>query len=253
MEPTSEPKIEPTPEPKMEPTPEPKMEPTPEPKMEPTPEPKMEPIPEQKMEPTPEPKMEPIPEPKMEPTPGPKMEPTPEPKMEPIPEQKIEPTPGPKIETKLEPKIKPKVEPKVEVNEDPVKRPVNMNDANSLKDSMKLGVREDLNKGSTQSTMDQIEGRVESSKPDKKLTYTEFQPPPDYEVFGRGLVYNCKGGHWACIDKSSYFKCIRNYIWSVESDKLPSCVKKGVYANLKDCQTAQKFHVNKLTEVRECK
>ena len=75
----------------------------------------------------------------------------------------------------------------------------------------------------------------------KKLEYTS---PPDYTQSGRGLVYNCKGQHWACVDKSSYFQCRKNYFWARQENKPPECAIKNVYANDTDCHIVHEHYLN---------
>lgn len=90
----------------------------------------------------------------------------------------------------------------------------------------------------------------EDSKKEKK--FKEFQPPPNYELFGRGLVYNCKGGHWACIDKKSYFECKNNEMWSNQNNKNKSCKIFDVYASNRDCELAQIYNVNLVKDTSFC-
>lgn|GEM_PF-1437243 len=76
---------------------------------------------------------------------------------------------------------------------------------------------------------------------DRKMEYVE---PPNYKRIGRGLVYNCTGGHWACVDKFSYFQCRENTKWSQVNNKGPECVVKNVYASDKDCGIIQLHYIN---------
>ena len=76
--------------------------------------------------------------------------------------------------------------------------------------------------------------------------------PPSYENVGRGLVYNCPGKHWACVDRESYFRCKRNYEWIKEKNKSPECVTVNAYASIKDCNTMQKYNINMVVPVNFC-
>ncbi len=69
--------------------------------------------------------------------------------------------------------------------------------------------------------------------------------PPNYLRSGRGLVYNCKENHWACVDKFSYFTCYENQNWNKENDQSTECITRDVYASAGDCAAIQKFYVNK--------
>ena len=76
---------------------------------------------------------------------------------------------------------------------------------------------------------------------DKKLGYTA---PPSYTRAGRGLVYNCKGLHWACVDKLSYLQCHENFKWAKRNKKPPECATKNVYASPADCEIVQSHFVS---------
>ncbi|MBF0297163.1 MAG: hypothetical protein HQK51_00465 [Oligoflexia bacterium] len=69
-------------------------------------------------------------------------------------------------------------------------------------------------------------------------------PIPNYNSKGRGLVYNCKGKHWACLNKEHYFQCKSNQIWSKQKNTSPTCVIFEVYASEEDCIETQKMKVN---------
>ncbi|RLA64003.1 MAG: hypothetical protein DRQ88_01125 [Epsilonproteobacteria bacterium] len=81
----------------------------------------------------------------------------------------------------------------------------------------------------------------------------EYVSPPDYTEVGRGLVYNCRGKHWACVDKNSYFACRDNLKWSKENTKAPECFTKDVYRNEKDCRVIQTHFVNTNEQIDFCK
>lgn len=69
--------------------------------------------------------------------------------------------------------------------------------------------------------------------------------PPNYLRTGRGLVYNCREGHWACVDKFSYFTCFENQKWNEKNSQPSECITRDVYASTGDCASIQKFYVNK--------
>lgn len=81
----------------------------------------------------------------------------------------------------------------------------------------------------------------------------EYQEPPSYQDTGRGLVYNCSGKHWACVDQTSYLNCKKNNDWSKENDKDPECYPSNVYRSFKDCRTIQIHNINTVTETDFCK
>lgn len=88
------------------------------------------------------------------------------------------------------------------------------------------------------------EQKPETKKEETKNVPEEYVEPPTYKRLGRGLVYNCIGKHWACVDKFSYFQCRENYKWSKAQGKKPECAIKNVYASEKDCGVVQLHYIN---------
>jgi len=79
-----------------------------------------------------------------------------------------------------------------------------------------------------------------------------FSPPPDYEQIGRGLVYNCAGKFWACVDRKNYFKCKNNKKWSTANFKSLDCVDFDVYSTEADCATIQVHNINIIKSTAFC-
>lgn len=77
--------------------------------------------------------------------------------------------------------------------------------------------------------------------------------PPDYLKTGRGLVYNCKGKHWACLSRDQYTQCKNNRLWNEQNDKSSECHDVSVYATEKDCSTAQRIKIDSLAKTSFCK
>ena len=77
--------------------------------------------------------------------------------------------------------------------------------------------------------------------------------PPEYTRTGRGLVYNCKDGHWACISKDEYATCKANRQWNEKNSKKLECYEISVYATDKDCSTAQRIKVDSVAQTDFCK
>jgi len=79
-------------------------------------------------------------------------------------------------------------------------------------------------------------------------------PPEDplYEITGRGLVYNCVGQHWACVDREVYFKCQELAQWAKDHQQAVRCVPANVYVSTEDCTTMQVYNINKLIRPTEC-
>ena len=82
----------------------------------------------------------------------------------------------------------------------------------------------------------------------------EDLPPEDplYEITGRGLVYNCVGQHWACVDREVYFKCQEVAQWAKDHQQAIRCVPANVYISTEDCTTMQLYNINKLIRPEEC-
>lgn len=80
----------------------------------------------------------------------------------------------------------------------------------------------------------------------------KYHPPPDYQEDGKGLVYNCKGGHWACVAKMSYFKCSRNQKWAIKNGKEKECVTFEVYKNDRQCRSVHQHYVHVGQNNTEC-
>jgi hypothetical protein len=88
---------------------------------------------------------------------------------------------------------------------------------------------------------------------DSKAEVKEYVAPPNYELAGRGLVYNCVNKHWACVERESYFTCEKNSRWLKKKKKAPECAIQNVYSTDSDCQTTQKYNVQEIVAPKGCK
>lgn len=88
------------------------------------------------------------------------------------------------------------------------------------------------------STVDSLLKAIEQSQ------RAQFVAPPDYERVGRGLVYNCEGRHWACVDRESYFDCQDNLKWNQQEEVALQCYPVAVYASDEDCRIVQLYNIN---------
>ena len=77
--------------------------------------------------------------------------------------------------------------------------------------------------------------------------------PPDYRIFGRGLVYNCKYKFWACIDQTNYYKCQQNMKLNTKDGTKKECNIVAVYSSNKDCRIVQSHNVNTSVQTPFCK
>jgi hypothetical protein len=69
---------------------------------------------------------------------------------------------------------------------------------------------------------------------------TVYITPPNYENVGRGLVYNCLGKHWACIDGPSFKICQQNKAALESQGKRKECVPDSVYQTDSGCGWVQR-------------
>ncbi|MFN8369129.1 MAG: hypothetical protein U0T83_00730 [Bacteriovoracaceae bacterium] len=103
---------------------------------------------------------------------------------------------------------------------------------------------------------EELNDKVKTKMDNTEVAETEkirFERAPNYEVLGRGLVYNCEGKHWACIDKEGFARCEMNKKWHESKASKPSCVPFEVYENEADCGKAQQSKVNEAIKTDFCK
>lgn len=110
--------------------------------------------------------------------------------------------------------------------------------------------------GSTSSDdfTDQILQDLEKqAKPtEEKKTITSYVAPPDYEYQGRGLVYNCRGKHWACVDAPSYKICEDNAASVKHLGKSTECYPFNVYETTRGCEITQNRMVSSSAKTNFC-
>ncbi len=123
--------------------------------------------------------------------------------------------------------------------------------------------------GSTTSSPDQIDGGIsggdadmteqmlkelekQNKVPKAKTQVTEYASPPDYEFKGRGLVYNCVGKHWACVDGPSYRRCEDNSSSLKFLKKKTECYPFNVYETQRGCESMQNRMVSSSAKTEFC-
>ena len=89
----------------------------------------------------------------------------------------------------------------------------------------------------TDKILEDLENQVKKTAP--KDEKKEYVAPPDYEYKGRGLVYNCQGKHWACVDGPSFKSCEDNYSSSKYLKRKIECYPFNVYESGKGCESMQ--------------
>ena len=103
----------------------------------------------------------------------------------------------------------------------------------------------------TDKILEDLEKQVKKDQP--KEVKKEYVSPPDYEYKGRGLVYNCTGKHWACVDGPSYKSCEDNYSSTTFKKKSIECYPFNVYNSTKGCELMQNRVVSSNAKTGFCK
>lgn len=85
-----------------------------------------------------------------------------------------------------------------------------------------------------------------------KENIVEEIPNPDFLSLGRGLVYNCKLGFWACVDKANYFKCEDSLKIVKKNNKNIQCYPLDVYKDIEDCKKVLTYNVNRVEDSSFC-
>lgn len=89
----------------------------------------------------------------------------------------------------------------------------------------------------TDKILEDLEKQAKKDQP--KEVKKEYVAPPDFEYRGRGLVYNCTGKHWACVDAPSYKTCEDNHSSTTYLKKKVECYPFNVYETVKGCESMQ--------------
>lgn len=123
---------------------------------------------------------------------------------------------------------------------------------NSSVVSQNLGIGEDLPKEEVKELTEKNNNLENALGPKAEEIASEYTKA-EYNLIGRGLVYNCKGKHWACVARDSWFKCKNNEKWSSANSKDKECKTIDVYASEDDCRTVQINNINTRKETSFCK
>lgn len=115
-------------------------------------------------------------------------------------------------------------------------------------------VGEDMGQATDENLTDQI---LQDLEKQTKATTTaepkkEYVAPPDYEYRGRGLVYNCTGKHWACVDGPSFKTCEDNASSVQYLKKKVECHPFNVYETTKGCESMQNRMVSSSAKTSFC-
>jgi hypothetical protein len=102
----------------------------------------------------------------------------------------------------------------------------------------------------TDKILQDLENQVKESTPKEQIT--TYVSPPDYEFRGRGLVYNCVGKHWACVDAPSYKTCEDNSSSTKFLKKSLECYPFNVYQTQTGCEKMQNRMVSSSAKTKFC-
>lgn len=102
----------------------------------------------------------------------------------------------------------------------------------------------------TDQILQDLEKQAKDTTP--KETIKEYVSPPDYEYRGRGLVYNCSGKHWACVDAPSYKTCEDNSSSTKFLKKTMECHPVNIYETQKGCEVMQNRMVTAAAKTGFC-
>ena len=157
------------------------------------------------------------------------------------PEARPETTPEMTPETTPEMTNRPSIEPTVNII--PIATPL---DESNSDDSILSDLDQSIpdNNVSRPNGLGAFEDALNKLKPESSKVSVSIPAAPDYFIIGRGLVYNCTGKHWACVDKKSYFICLKNYKASKENGVRPECSVEAIYGSDDDCQVIQTYNIN---------
>lgn len=103
----------------------------------------------------------------------------------------------------------------------------------------------------TEQILQDLEDQEKVRKKTKEPVTTYVAPPP-YQFSGRGLVYNCKGKHWACVDGGSYRVCEDNFSGNQYLRKNTECYPFNVYQTENGCEITQKRMVTSSAKTSFC-
>lgn len=114
-------------------------------------------------------------------------------------------------------------------------------------------INDDSGSAISEEVLKDLEEKVKSQE-EIQNTVKLMQPvaPPDYEEIGRGLVYNCVGKHWACVDDSSYQTCVQNNQWNTQNNLKVQCYAYEVYNEEADCSQMQQYQIDSIAPTDFC-
>ncbi len=123
-------------------------------------------------------------------------------------------------------------------------------DSNSTSDTVDETVKTENTEDLTEKVLQDLESQVKTTN--TVVEQKEYVAPPDYEFVGRGLVYNCIGKHWACVDGASYKICQTNHASIKYLKKSVECFPENVYETQGGCEQTQSRKIISNTKTDFC-
>tara|TARA_Y100000768_G_scaffold388599_1_gene385484 strand:+ start:23776 stop:25290 length:1515 start_codon:yes stop_codon:yes gene_type:complete len=115
-------------------------------------------------------------------------------------------------------------------------------------------IQPDISSEITKKLLEDLEVKLkDEQKAQKTLAVTRPTDPPSYDALGMGLVYNCKGSHWACVEKGSYKTCRENYSWNKNEGIPLECYPVAFLENEYDCALLQQEKIDSVAETNFCR
>jgi hypothetical protein len=164
-------------------------------------------------------------------------------------EPQVEPPPAVESTPEPEPMIA-ESEPEVETEDEGLVEDTSPNSEEIIpQENIETNISTDI----TRKLLKDLEVRLKAEKRVQK-TIDVLKPisAPSYETVGKGLVYNCNGKHWACIEGDEYKKCRQNYSWN-RSESIPiECYPVAFLETEFDCNTVQQEKIDSVSETNFC-
>lgn len=104
----------------------------------------------------------------------------------------------------------------------------------------------------TDKILQDLEKQAKTTNAPKAQEKTEYVSPPNYEYPGRGLVYNCIGKHWACVDAPSFKTCEQNASATKFKNNKKECYPFNVYQTQSGCESMQNRMVSSSAKTAFC-
>ncbi len=104
----------------------------------------------------------------------------------------------------------------------------------------------------TEKILEDLEKKVKDELAAQTPAASEYVGPPNYDNTGRGLVYNCLGKHWACVDGGSYRVCQQNFSALKTANRPKECWPDSVYESSAACVWVQKQKVSGSAKTEFC-